>query len=34
MSDFGKFKKELPNKEKFYSFLTDSKSTEKDWKCS
>ena len=34
MSDSRKFKKELPNKEKFYSSLTDRKSTDKDWKCS
>ena len=29
MSDFEKFKKELPSKEKFYSFLTERKITDK-----
>ena len=31
MSDFEKFKEELPSKEKFYSFLTDRKITDKEF---
>ena len=31
MSDFEKFKEELPNKEKFYNSLTDKKITEKEY---
>ena len=31
MSDFEKFKEELPNKEKFYSCLTDRKITGKEY---
>ena len=34
MSDFEKFKKELPRKEKFYSSLTDRKINDKKWTCS
>ena len=30
MSDLEKFKEELPNKEKFYSFLTDRKLSVKE----
>ena len=30
MSDFEKFKEELPGKEKFYNSLTDKKSSDKD----
>ena len=30
MSDFGKFKEELPSKETFYSSLTDRKNTAKE----
>ena len=31
MTDFEKFKEELPNKEKFYSSLTDRKITDKEY---
>ena len=31
MSDFEKFKKQLPSKEKFYSFLTGRKITDKEY---
>ena len=31
MSDFEKFKEELPGKEKFYSSLTDRKITDKEY---
>ena len=31
MSDFEKFKKELPRKEKSYSFLTDKKICDKEY---
>ena len=31
MSDFEKFKEELPNKELFYSFLTGRKNTDKEY---
>ena len=31
MSDFEKFKEELPSKEKFYSSLTDRKFSNKDY---
>ena len=31
MSDFGKFKKLLPDKEKFYSSLTDRKISDKEY---
>ena len=31
MPDFEKFKEELPNKEKFYSSLTDRKITDKEY---
>ena len=31
MSDFEKFKEELPSKEKFYSSLTDRKITDKEY---
>ena len=31
MNDFGKFKEELPNKEKFDSSLTDRKVTDKEY---
>ena len=30
MSDFEKFEEELPNKDKFYSYLTNRKITHKD----
>ena len=30
MTDFEKFKEELPSKEKFYSLLTDRKITDKE----
>ena len=32
MGDFGKFKEELPSKEKFYSSLTDIKVIDKEYK--
>ena len=32
MSDFEKFKEELPRKEKFYSSLTGKKISEKEYK--
>ena len=31
MSDFEKFKEELPSKEKFYSYLTDKKFSDKEY---
>ena len=31
MTDFEKFKEELHSKEKFYSWLTDRKSTDKEY---
>ena len=31
MSDFEKFKEQLPSKEKFYSSLTNRKSTDKEY---
>ena len=31
MNDFQKFKEELPSKEKLYSFLTDKKSSYKEY---
>ena len=31
MSDFEKFKEELPSKEKFYSSLSDRKITDKEY---
>ena len=31
MSDFEKFREELPGKEKFYSSLTDRKITDKEY---
>ena len=31
MTDFEKFKEELPNKEKYYSSLTDRKITDKEY---
>ena len=31
MSDFEKFKKRLPSKEKFYSFLTDRKISDREY---
>ena len=31
MTDFGKFKEELPGKEKFYSFLTHRKISGKEF---
>ena len=31
MTDFEKFKEELPSKEKFYSSLTDRKITDKEY---
>ena len=32
MGDFKKFKEQLPNREKFYSSLTDKKNSDKEYK--